>query len=165
MWTFHILEQPIDTKSFVAKTVADYLKLAEADEKKAAEDKKQREEEALKRKIKKELKEKAIQLLAKAEKYQKESEKYSQKLMKDAQDEAQKYAEESKQMVEVEIAKKTAAALNRIQIEEASAIREIKSKIVTLAIANLSQNISKELTSANHEQLFAQAMQDLEKTV
>ena len=113
----------------------------------------------------KELKEKAIQLLAKAEKYQKESEKYSQKLMKDAQDEAQKYAAESKQMVEVEIAKKTAAAVNRIQIEEASAIREIKSKIVTLAIANLSQNISKELTSANHEQLFAQAMQDLEKTV
>jgi len=113
----------------------------------------------------KELKEKAIQLLAKAEKYQKESEKYSQKLMKDAQDEAQKYVAESKQMVEVEIAKKTAAAVNRIQIEEASAIREIKSKIVTLAIANLSQNISKELTLANHEQLFAQAMQDLEKTV
>jgi len=113
----------------------------------------------------KEMKEKAIQLLAKAEKYQKESESYSQKLMKDAQDEAQKYAAESKQMVELEIAKKTAAALNRIQIEEASAIREIKSKIVALAIANLSENISKELTSANHEQLFAQAMQDLEKTV
>ncbi len=113
----------------------------------------------------KELKEKAIQLLAKAEKYQKESENYSQKLMKDAQDEAQKYAEESKQMVELEIAKKTAAAVNRIQIEEASAIREIKSKIVALAIANLSENIGKELTSANHEQLFAQAMQDLEKTV
>jgi len=113
----------------------------------------------------KEMKEKAIQLLAKAEKYQKESENYSQKLMKDAQDEAQKYAAESKQMVELEIAKKTAAALNRIQIEEASAIREIKSKIVALAIANLSENISKELTSANHEQLFAQAMQDLEKTV
>jgi F-type H+-transporting ATPase subunit b len=113
----------------------------------------------------KELKEKAIQLLAKAEKYQKESENYSQKLMKDAQDEAQKYAEESKQMVEIEIAKKTAAALNRIQIEETSAIREIKSKIIALAIANLSENIGKELTSANHEQLFAQAMQDLEKTV
>jgi F-type H+-transporting ATPase subunit b len=113
----------------------------------------------------KEMKEKAIQLLAKAEKYQKESENYSQKLMKDAQDEAQKYAAESKQMVELEIAKKTAAAVSRIQIEEASAIREIKSKIVALAIANLSENISKELTSANHEQLFAQAMQDLEKTV
>jgi F0F1-type ATP synthase membrane subunit b/b' len=55
--------------------------------------------------------------------------------------------------------------VNRIQIEEASAIREIKSKIVALAIANLSENISKELTSTNHEQLFAQAMQNLEKTV
>ena len=113
----------------------------------------------------KEMKEKAIQLLAKAEKYQKESESYSQKLMQDAQEEAIKYAAESKQMVESEIAKKTAAALNRIQVEEASAIREIKSKIVALAIANLSENISKELTLANHEQLFAQAMQDLEKTV
>ena len=113
----------------------------------------------------KEMKEKAIQLLAKAEKYQKESKSYSQTSMKAAQDEEQKYAEESKQMVELEIAKKTAAALNRIQIEEASAIREIKSKIVALAIANLSENISKELTSTNHEQLFAQAMQDLEKTV
>ena len=56
---FTVLEQPIDLKKFVAKTVADYKAIAAAEEARAAKEKKEREEAALQRKYKKELKDKA----------------------------------------------------------------------------------------------------------
>lgn len=59
---FMIFERPTDMKAFVAKTVADYLAFAKAEEKRMAEEKKKREEAALERKFKKELKDKASKL-------------------------------------------------------------------------------------------------------
>ena len=56
---FTILEQPVDTKKFIAKTIADYKAIAKAEAERAAEDKRKREEAALQRKFKKELKDKA----------------------------------------------------------------------------------------------------------
>ena len=113
----------------------------------------------------KEMKERAILLLAKAEKYAEESENYAAKLLQNAEDEAKKFAAEAAQMVESEIAKKTAASIERIKIEETSAIREIKNRIVNLAIENLSENIGKEMTAANHDQLVSKALGDFEKVV
>lgn len=59
---FRILEQPVDTPAFIAKTTADYILIA----KKKLEDeenaKKKRAEDALARKIKKELKDKSSKL-------------------------------------------------------------------------------------------------------
>lgn len=46
---FQVLEQPIDTKKFIGKTIADYKAFVQ-------EEKRQREEAALQRKFKKELK-------------------------------------------------------------------------------------------------------------
>ena len=59
---FVILEQPTDTKKFIAKTVADYKAWALAEEQRRAEEKKKREEAALARKFKKELKDKESKL-------------------------------------------------------------------------------------------------------
>ena len=59
---FHIIEQPTDTPKFIARTIADYLKLAAEDEKKAAEGKVKREKASIERKHKKELKDKESKL-------------------------------------------------------------------------------------------------------
>lgn len=113
----------------------------------------------------KEMKERAIALLAKAEKYEKESTIYAAKLLKDAEDEAQKFAAEAAEIVASEIAKKTAASIERIKIEESSAIHELKNRIVNVAISNLSENLGKELTAENHNQLVSTAVADFEKVI
>jgi hypothetical protein len=56
---FAIIEQPLDTKKFIAKSIADYTAIAKAEALREAEEKKKREEAALARKFKKELKDKA----------------------------------------------------------------------------------------------------------
>lgn len=56
---FTIIERPVDTKKFIAKTIAEYKALADAEEKKAAEEKEKREAAVLERKFKKDLKDKA----------------------------------------------------------------------------------------------------------
>ena len=56
---FVVLEQPVDTPKFVAKTVADYKAFVIAEEARKAEAEKKRDELALERKFKKELKDKA----------------------------------------------------------------------------------------------------------
>ena len=56
MGCFRILERPIDEKNFIAKTVDEYIKIAEEDAKKAAQEQIARETAALQRKLKKEAK-------------------------------------------------------------------------------------------------------------
>lgn len=53
---FLVLEQPIDTKKFIGKTIADYKAFVQEENARMAEEKRQREEAALRRKFKKELK-------------------------------------------------------------------------------------------------------------
>jgi F-type H+-transporting ATPase subunit b len=113
----------------------------------------------------KELREKAAKLLAKTEKYQKDSEQYAQKLIKDAEAEAQKFAIQSREAAEIEIAKKTAAALERIKMEEASAIREIKTKIISSALHSLNDSLGKEISMKDHGQLIFNATDNLKKVV
>lgn len=53
---FKIIEQPVDTPAYVAKTIKEYTALARAEEQRQAEERKRREDAALQRKLKKELK-------------------------------------------------------------------------------------------------------------
>jgi len=55
---FYLIEQPLNTKEFVAKTIADYKALVKKEATKEAEEKLKREEKARERKFKKELKDK-----------------------------------------------------------------------------------------------------------
>lgn len=59
MHNYQVIEQPTDVKDFIGKTIADYKKFVEKENKRIAEEKRQREEAALQRKFKKELKDKA----------------------------------------------------------------------------------------------------------
>lgn len=113
----------------------------------------------------KEMKERAVQLLAKAEKYSAESASYAQKLIKDAEAEAEKFSTEARQMLDQEISKKTASSIERIKLEEIGAIRDIKTKIVAAAMENLSENIAAKMDQKNHGQLIDQATQDFEKVI
>ena len=61
-YNFAILEQPVDTPAFIAKTIADYLEVAKAEEAKAEADKKKRAAQALARKHKNELKDRESKL-------------------------------------------------------------------------------------------------------
>ncbi len=109
----------------------------------------------------KDLREKAEKLLASAEKYYQESTDFAQKLLKDAEDEAKKLAADSRDTLEKEVSKKTAAALERIKIEEESAIREIKTKIVSTAIDGLSSKM--DLDQKIHENLVEKSIKNFER--
>lgn len=113
----------------------------------------------------KEMKERAAALLEKAQKYQEDSENYAAQLLKDAEDEAKNFATEAAKMMELEIAKKTAASMERIKMEEVIAIREIKNRIVNSAINNLSSNIGQDLKTPDHEKLVNKAITDFEKVI
>lgn len=55
---FKIIEQPTDTKKFIAKSIADYTAIAKAEAIREAEERQKRADAALARKFKKELKDK-----------------------------------------------------------------------------------------------------------
>jgi hypothetical protein len=59
---YHLIEQPVNTGAFVAKTVADYLAYAKAEEIRQKEAKAKREATAMARKHKKDLKDKESKL-------------------------------------------------------------------------------------------------------
>jgi len=109
----------------------------------------------------KDLKEKAIKLLAQAEKFSSESSSYAQKLIKDAENEAQKFLAEAQKSVEDEVAKKTAAAFERIKQEEAITIRDIKSRIISSALQAAENGAMKNLNETQNETVLAKATQDL----
>jgi F-type H+-transporting ATPase subunit b len=109
----------------------------------------------------KEMKELARSLLKKAERNYVESEHYAKKLFKDAEAESEKFAAEAKQILEAEIAKKTAAAMERIRMEEVNAVREIKEKIIANTMKNLSSELSN-ISSMEHENLMKESVKQLE---
>jgi F0F1-type ATP synthase membrane subunit b/b' len=109
----------------------------------------------------KKMKEKAQKLLDEAEKFYLESLNYSKKLAADAQNEAQKLADESKQILESELKKKTAAALDRIKLEEEGMIREIKLKVVSDTMEALSKNFG--LDEKSHEQIVEKSLKNFER--
>lgn len=110
----------------------------------------------------KELKEKATKLLEDAEKFSSESKNYAEKLLKDAEIEAQKFTDNSQRLIEEEIAKKTNATIERIKIEEESAIRKLKEQIITSTISNLSNNLSEKLTNQHQDHLIQEATKKID---
>lgn len=111
----------------------------------------------------KELKEKAQKLLDEAEKYLTESISFAEKIVKDAEEEVKRFSAESRQSLEAEIKIKTNAAMQRIKIEEESAIREIKNRIVESAIEGLSASFGKDLDENSHNKIVEKAIADFEK--
>ncbi len=113
----------------------------------------------------KEMKNKAEKLLAKAEKYAQESEEYAAKLIQDAESQSAQFAIESQKALESEIAKKTSASIERIKIEEISAVRQIKTKIIESTLKNLSQNLATKIDEKTHQNLILESLKDFQKTI
>jgi len=113
----------------------------------------------------KEMKNKAEKLLAKAKKYAQESEEYATKLIQDAESQSAQFAIESQKALESEIAKKTSASIERIKIEEISAVRQIKTKIIESTLKNLSQNLATKIDEKTHQNLILESLKDFQKTI
>jgi F-type H+-transporting ATPase subunit b len=113
----------------------------------------------------KEMKNKAEKLLAKAKKYAQESEEYATKLIQDAESQSTQFAIESQKALESEIAKKTSASIERIKIEEISAVRQIKTKIIESTLKNLSQNLATKIDEKTHQNLILESLKDFQKTI
>ncbi len=112
----------------------------------------------------KEMKERAIKLLASAEKYNQESLNYSQKLIKDAELEAQRFLADAQKSVEDEVAKKTAAAFARIEQEQMEAMRKIKNQIIASALQAVENSVTN-LDEKQSEAVLSHATQDLSKVI
>lgn len=116
--------------------------------------------------VAKEMKEKAIQFLVEAEKYYHESTQYAEKLIKDAEFESKRLMDLAQQATEAEVNKKTAAVLERVKTEEATAIREVKTFIVSSALKSLNETLSSQSDMEQHQSsLLGRAVSNFEKIV
>ncbi len=87
------------------------------------------------------MKEKAQKLLEESEKRFEEASKLAEKTIKESAAEAQKFLDEARKNIEIEVNKKTEALLTRIKFEEEKAVREMKVQIITMALGNIQSNL------------------------
>jgi F-type H+-transporting ATPase subunit b len=112
-----------------------------------------------------ELREKAVKLLAAAETYHQESMIYSQKLISDAELEAKNFLAEAEKNVTEEVTKRTNAAYERIKNEEEKTLREVKSAIVATALKTIEDEAAKNLDKKNSDYLLSEATQNFGKII
>ena len=113
----------------------------------------------------KELREKAVNLLAAAEIYYQESVAYSQKLISDAELEAKNFLAESERNVTEEVTKRNNAAYERIKSEEEKTLREIKTAIVATALKTIEEEAAKNLDKKSSDFLLSEATQNFGKII
>lgn len=112
----------------------------------------------------KKAKEEAEKLLKKAKKYNEESKAFAENLLKEAEAEALEFSNKAQKEAQNEIAKKTAASLDRIKMEEQLAIRQIKQKIISSTMAGLNKSMADDINQDRHNHLLDQALNDLENS-
>lgn len=108
-----------------------------------------------------EMKKEAEKLLAKAEKIHKEASAFAKKLTKDTETEVKKLTLESKKLLEEELVKRRATALDRIKLEEESAIHDLKVKIVDSAMGKLTTELN--LDKEGHKKLIEKSLNNIGK--
>lgn len=111
----------------------------------------------------KEMRQNAEKILENAEQLYKDAISFSEKLIKDTEDEVQKIAAESEKLLVDELERRRATALARIKIEEETAIRELKVKIVDSALKKLSSEL--DLNKEGQAKLIDKALNNFGKTV
>jgi len=111
----------------------------------------------------KKAKDMAEKILEDAKKYSEESKSYADKLIADANKEAEKLAKKAQEEIDDEISKKTSAAIKRVEIEQEVTIKAVKKKIVENALKVLSTNLASDVSDKEQEKLLSKASSDLEK--
>ncbi len=110
------------------------------------------------------MKEKAQKLLEESEKRFEEASKLAEKTIKESAAEAQKFLDEARKNIEIEVNKKTEALLTRIKFEEEKAVREMKVQIITMALGNIQSNLqNSDKNRANN--LIKKSIDDINKIV
>ncbi len=112
----------------------------------------------------KDMRQRASNLLDEVEKLQKDTISYANNLLKNAEIEAQKFLDEAQKSAENEIAKKTAATIERIKSEEEKAIRELKTNIISATLQNLDEELADKMDQNQHNHLINQAIKNFETT-
>lgn len=108
------------------------------------------------------LREEAQTILASYERKQQEVKAQSERIVAHAKEEAEIAAAQAKQDLEASIARRLQAAEDRIASAEASALREVKDRAVTVAIAAAKDVISKQMTAANGNKLIDDAIKQID---
>ncbi len=110
------------------------------------------------------MKEKAQKLLEESEKRFEEASKLAEKTIKESAAEAQKFLDEARKNIEIEVNKKTEALLTRIKFEEEKAVREMKVQIITMALGNIQSNLqNSDKNRANN--LIKKSIDDINKII
>jgi F-type H+-transporting ATPase subunit b len=109
------------------------------------------------------LREEAQTLLASYERKQKEVQEQADRIVAAANEEAAQAAAQAKADIEASIARRLDAAKDQIASAEASAVREVRDRAITVAIGAAQDVIAKQMTAAVGNDLIADAITEVEK--
>ncbi len=104
------------------------------------------------------LREEAQTLLASYERKQKEVQAQADRIVESARDEATRAAAQAKEDIRASVARRIAAAEDQIASAEKAAVREVKDRAVTVAIAAAQDLIAAQMTAAQGNKLIDDAI-------
>lgn len=111
----------------------------------------------------KSLREEAQALLASYERKQKEVQAQADRIVESAKAEASAAAEQAKVDLEASIARRLAAAEDQIASAEAGAVKEVKNRAVTIAVAAAREVIADQMKAADANKLIDDAIATVEQ--
>lgn len=107
------------------------------------------------------LREEAQTLLASYERKQQDVQAQADRIVSNARDEAAAAAEQAKADLATSIANRMAAAEEQIVSAQASAVKEVRDRAITIAVEVADQVIAKQMTAAEANKLIDAAIQDV----
>jgi len=108
------------------------------------------------------IREEAQTLLASYERKQKEVQGQADRIVAHAKQEAAEAAEKAKADLKVSIERRIRAAEDQIASAEASAVKEVRDRAVTVAVAVAKEVVAKEITATQANKLIDQSIADVE---
>jgi len=108
------------------------------------------------------LREEAQTLLASYERKQKEVKEQGERIVAAAREDARLVAEQAKKDLEASITRRLAAAEDQIASAEASAVKEVRDKAVTVAVSAAREVIAKQMTAADGNKLITDAISQVD---
>lgn len=108
------------------------------------------------------LREEAQTILASYERKQKEAQDQVQRIVATARDEAARAAEEAKADLEKSIARRIAAAEDQIASAEAGAVKDVRDRAISIAVAAAKEVMAKQMTAASGSKLIDDAITQIE---
>lgn len=108
------------------------------------------------------LREDAQKVLAEYERKQKEVQEQADRIVAQAKEEAAEAAELAKADIKASIARRLAAAQERLASAEASAVKEVRDSAITVAIGAAQDIVAKQMTAASGNKLIDDAIAEVD---